>query len=320
MKLLFLLLALLCSCHQKENTPLTTEIQGISMTIPYRIIIGTHLSPDEKKEVQEIANEVFQSVNSIYNHYNPHSEISKINASRSWEPIPLSLELAEAFYLADRVYRETDGRFDPTVLTLQKVWQEYLDKGQQAPNVNERKISWKQVHLKDSTITKKIVEIQFDLTGLAKGLCVDKITDALLQAGYKNFLVDWGGEIATRGEHPEKRPWRLYISHFGKNESDTNLGIIEMQDNAVATSGNYLQQWHVQDKVYTHVFDPEIGKPLEVTPEAVSSVSVLAPSCAYADALATSIMLFKNIETAKGWSEEFTLTHPDVNIWLADKK
>ncbi len=290
MRRLLLLLIVLASCSQKHPT----RFEGCAMTIPYCIQLG---DPVEEEQIQQIILDTFAEMNEIYNNWNPHSEVSQLRTLSAHQQVKLSDELAGFLAFVDTIVRQTEGRFDPTVEPLHLLWKENLREGH-LPNSSavtalQPSTGWSHLHLEGITFWKDDALTSLDLCGVAKGHAVDLLVERLAEAGYTSIYVEWGGEIRTQGQHPSGRPWRVAI-YGSKN--------IDLSDVAIATSGSYLQNWIVDGESYTHIIDPQTGSPLKNSP--ITSVTVLAPTCAEADAYATALMLFPSIESAEVWATQ----------------
>ncbi|CRI32836.1 FAD:protein FMN transferase [Chlamydia pneumoniae] len=286
----------LCSCSQK-----TTTIEGEQMTIFYRIVLGTSLSAKEKASLSQQIDRCFHKIDSIYNNWNPYSELSIINRAPADVPITLSVELSEFLDQVDTLYKLSEGRFDPTVGPLKTLWLLHL-KSQTLPpkdvwEQHYKDMGWQHLEFQSNTKTliKKNPHVQIDLCGVVKGYAVDCLNE-ICNTFCPNNYVEWGGEIKTSGHHPSGRPWRIFSEAAGT--------ILDIDDMAIATSGNHIQKWCVEGKIYTHILDTRTGKPLELSSYPIQSVSVVHPSCAYADAIATVLMTFDSKIEAKQWAEE----------------
>ena len=88
-----------------------------------------------------------------------------------------------------------------------------------------------------------------------------------------------------------------------------------MENQSIATSGDYLQAWTVDGTTYTHIIDPITKKPLEVTPGSITSATIVAKSCTFADGLATALMLFHTAKEAA----ELASALPEVRCWVAEQ-
>ncbi|SPN73479.1 Thiamine biosynthesis lipoprotein ApbE precursor,thiamine biosynthesis lipoprotein ApbE,ApbE family [Chlamydia serpentis] len=271
------------------------------MTISYRIIIGKSLSVKEKRELSQQIRGCFHRINSIYNNWNPDSELSIINRAPAGIPITLSTELAGFLNEVDKIYKLSEGRFDPTLGHLKTLWILYLKRQVLPPQAvweeHYKEIGWK--HLTFNFETKSLIknhpEVQLDLCGIVKGYAVDCLNEICKNVCPNNY-VEWGGEIKTSGHHPSGRPWRVF--------STATSEILDINNIGIATSGNDFQKWFINGKTYTHILDPQTGKPLELTTYPIQSVSVVHPSCTYADAIATILMTFTSKAEAKRWAEE----------------
>ncbi|ANH79081.1 Thiamin biosynthesis lipoprotein ApbE [Candidatus Chlamydia sanziniae] len=279
------------------------------MTMTYRIVLGRSLSLEEKQRCEKEIQASFHLIDSIYNNWNPESELSKINRAPADIALPISLELMEFLKKIDEFYRLSEGRFDPTLGPLKTLWLFHLKRQTLPPQETwekqYEKVGWQRILIdfKEKTLTKLHSEVQLDLCGAIKGHTVDLLLE-VCQRFSPNAYVEWGGEIKTSGCHPQGRPWCI--------ASAATTKIIELQDNAIATSGNYIQTWHVHGETYTHILDPRTGKPLDLSTYPIHAVSVIHPSCAYADAMATTLMTFTSKSEAQAWAEKNNL-HVYIN-------
>jgi len=314
-----LYLSLCLSCQRPPPTK-TTEFTGNAMTIDYRIVIGSPLSSKEKHTIQTIIHTTFSEVNSIYNKWNPHSELSQLNHLPANTPMEISPQLSHILELTDQVVLLSRGRFDPTIEPLQALWKKSLQNGT-TPSEQEITevipcIGWKNIRIEKGVFTKKCSETMLDLGGIAKGYAVDLLAAKIEENGFSNFYVEWGGEIKTHGTHPDQRPWRVFISNFEDPNPESALAFVELKDEALATSGDYLQNWKVGDRLYFHVLDPFTYHPLLVTPTSLGSVSIACDSCAVADGLATAAITFSSRDEAFEWINTLYAEIPELRFWL----
>lgn len=306
----FFLLLPACTSKTPKNTSLN-YFEGIEMTIPYHITVGHFLSKAQKKSIEKTIEVIFHKIDLVFNNYNPHSEISLLATLPAHKKVMISPELRYVLQLAQKIYLLTEGKFDPTVEPLAKAWKKALRLGQ-APQIEliseiSKSVGWHQIHLEGNHFSKDHDHTAIDLGGIAKGYCVDLLLETLSAQGFRNLYVEWGGEVRVQGMHPDQRKWRTEVA---------GVGTIEMSDEALATSGNYVQYWTLGGITYTHIIDPKLKTPLQVTDDAIASVSVMGKSCAEADALATALMLFESQEKVKEWAEANT----SARIWTTSKK
>lgn len=302
----------------------STSFEGEAMTIAYTVKIGKILSSEQSKQVSNIIQNTFEEIDTLYNKWNPNSELSFLNQSKAYERIPISKSL-EAFFKTTTEYVDlTERRFDPTVESAQKIWKDAF-KTRIAPSEQARKnalqaIGWSKIHIENGVFWKENDNLEIDLGGIAKGYAIDLITERLNEAGFSDVYVEWGGEIRTSGIHPENRPWRVCVSSFGSLDPACALAIIDLKDEAIASSGDYLQNWSLEGTTYFHIFDPKTGLPLIATEDTVASATVVAESCMLADVLATASMQFKTCEEAESWLEGLKGKVPRLQYWLASRR
>ncbi|MBN4066634.1 FAD:protein FMN transferase [Simkania negevensis] len=135
-------------------------------------------------------------------------------------------------------------------------------------------------------------------------------------------MLSGGGEIRTQGSHPSGRRWRVSIRDARSEADNEGIATLEMDNQAIATSGDYLQNWSVKDDdatvhTYSHIINPKTLIPLKVEADRITSVTVVAPTCAMADGLATALMLFNNAAEAKKWAEALQAKDPRLSFWIA---
>lgn len=206
----------------------------------------------------------------------------------------LSDELYEIFKIAFNVSDITNGTYDITVgsivnnlgfgpelfLDNDYVYEPYLLK--LSLNDNKRSIT-------------KHKELVFDLSSVAKGYAVDKISDYLLANGFKNYLIDIGGEVAANGSS-NKGNWIIGIQDPQSIEQKVSFTVSNYNGFiGVATSGDYLNFKYIDNKLVTHSIDPRIKKSKENN---VLSVTVIDDSSvAEADAFATAFNIMSLSES-----------------------
>jgi thiamine biosynthesis lipoprotein len=140
------------------------------------------------------------------------------------------------------------------------------------------------LHLK-----KDIPELELDLGAIAKGYGVDAVAGFLVRAGYKNFLVEIGGEVVARGVNAQNELWKVGIDRpqFSTLPGEEIEGILGLNNMAVATSGDYRNYFEFQGRQYSHTIDPFTGYPVT---HQLASVTIIAANCTWADGLATAVM------------------------------
>jgi thiamine biosynthesis lipoprotein len=236
---------------------------------------------------------VFQAVNTSMSTYIPNSDISRINKGDS--TIVVDDMFREVLAISREVYNETNGYFDPTVGILVNAWgfgpgtQTIMDSAEVKTlkafvGLDKIKIT------EDFKIFKEAVEIQLDFNAIAKGYAIDRLAAYLDKKELQNYLIEVGGEIVAKGENRIKsQKWVV-----GIDDPQVTLGrqlkiTLNLKDEALASSGNY-RKYRIDSftsQKYVHTIDPKTGFTKNSN---VLAASVIAPSCAVADAYATAFM------------------------------
>jgi thiamine biosynthesis lipoprotein len=272
MKVFLLALLFLFSCEKKGDTLLS----GVEMGMAYKIILRENISKQDLENVKKIVKETFAKVDQKLNHWNPHSEISIWNSSKSTKKIKISPFLLNAIKIADKIYSLTDGKYDPSIGKVIKLWKKALQLGYsiKEDELKKYKIStgWDKIIIFEDSIQKTHPDVEIDLDGITKGYFCDILTLKLKQMGLKKFLVEWAGEIKVCGG-----PFKILS---GKE-------IILLNDKAVATSGPTFQIYPINGVVFSHFIDSKTLLCKEIE-DIFLSKSIINESCAIADGLATA--------------------------------
>ncbi len=112
-------------------------------------------------------------------------------------------------------------------------------------------------------------------------------------------MVEIGGEVVCRGEKPDGSPWRIGVEKPEPSGRTLQM-IVELRDEALATSGDYRNFFEQDGVRYSHTINPRTGRPVQHT---LATVSVRAADCMHADALATCLLVMGPSE-GYDWAEE----------------
>jgi len=263
---------------------------GTRYTVKY---IGSRVN-ETRGQVQKKIDHLLVDINQEMSTYIPDSEISQLNKNQSVDWIKLSPRLFTVLATAKLVSDLSNGAFDVTIGPLVNLWGFGPDGEREVPNKAEIDRTKQLVgfgHLQmdiDSQSIKKIhPDIYIDLSAIAKGYGVDLIGQLLIQLEIRNYMVDIGGEVKTKGLK-NGEPWQIGIEKPDPI-ARTIHKILEISDMNVATSGGYRNFFESGGKKFSHTIDPQTGYPVE---HRLVSVTVFDPeSCMAADALATTLMV-----------------------------
>lgn len=273
----------------REPSPLVLE--GPTMGTRYRVVLYGNHGVDEAA-VRAAVQQKLDRVVALMSTYDPSSELSRINASSSTEPLALTPETRAVVSIALEVWRRSDGAFDVIVGPLVELWG--FGSGARPPEppseaaIDEalRAVGSGKIDLGEAGLTKGHPQLRLDLSAVAKGYAVDLVAEALEGLGVERYLVEVGGEVRTRGERERGRGFRLAIES-PIAEGRAAYTVVQLRDRALATSGNYRNFYERDGIRYAHTISPKTGRPVK---HRLLSASVLHASCAWADAWATALM------------------------------
>ena len=279
-----------------------TNFTGHTMGTTFSIKIIPTGSFNNYQKLELGIDSVLETVNQQMSTWDPNSEISKFNRNRSTDPIPVSVQLFEVVESAMSISEKTNGAFDITVFELMGLWgfgpapKNGMPTDEEISKVLKR-TGWDQIKLLDNSIKKLNPKIKIDLNAIAKGYGVDQVFHYISSLGYTDMFVEIGGEIRCSGKNQYNKSWSLGIEdpEYGASLSRDLVGVVILDDRAMATSGNYQNFVDFGSDVLGHTIDPKSGKPIITD---VLSVTVLAESCMIADGWATALMAM-DFETGK---------------------
>ena len=240
-----------------------------------------------RKEAAQIVFTEISRIDKLLSVYNPDSEISLLNNKGK---LSVSQDTMYIIRKSKELYKATGGAFDITVEPLVRVWgfekHRYILPEEREITKVLRLVGSDKIILNesDNVIKFKTSGMKISLGAIAKGYAVDLAVAKLKETGIKDCLINAGGDIYCLGNN-FGRPWKVAIRDPRKPGI---YEVLELEDKAVATSGDYEQYFIKGSKRYAHIFDPRTGYPVD---EGVCSVTVIASDCLTADALATSIFV-----------------------------
>lgn len=280
----------------------TVVIVGRQKSVPYQHdegrIFGTtyHITYQSDDNLKKEIEETLKAVDQEFSMFNPQSTVALINEGK--RPT-LSDDFLEVYQLAQQVNEESDGAFDITVAPLVNAWG-FGFKSQQMPNNHQidslrRLVGMEHVSLAGAKGSQYVrfqrPRMMLDFSAIAKGYGTDRVARLLMSHDVANFMVEIGGEVYAKGNSEKRLPWRIGVSKpvdDPDNDAQELETVLNVTNQAMATSGNYRNFYYKGGRKYAHTIDPKTGRPVQ---HSLLSATVLAPSCAEADAYATSFMV-----------------------------
>jgi FAD:protein FMN transferase len=196
-----------------------------------------------------------------------------------------------------KIYRESDGYFDPTVGNLVNAYGFGPEKG--IKELSEAKMDSMMQYVgfgklelsEDNKLKKESAEIYLDFNAIAKGYAVDVMGEYLKDQNVQDFLIELGGELLAKGINRQKQTaWTVGIDDPQQSYDQRTLtAALELKDRGMASSGNYRKYRtdSLTGEQYVHTINPLTGRSEKSD---LLSVTVLAPTCALADGYATAFM------------------------------
>ena len=250
------------------------------------------LVAEEQDIARKAAFQAFQEIKRIEYLMSPwieSSDVTRINKSAENDGVKVSLETIEVIKRAEEVSKLSGGGFDITVGPLVQLWRKTRERGI-PPQMEEIKENLNLVNFRNlkihygGKVSPRKKGMIIDLGGIAKGYAVDRAFELLKNLGYKNLVVNAGGDLRVGGSKPDG-PWSIGIQH--PREPEKIMARISLSDTAMATSGDYEKFFIYQGKRYHHILNPKNGFPAEEC----QSVTILHKEGTTADALATAIFV-----------------------------
>ncbi|MEA1904800.1 MAG: FAD:protein FMN transferase, partial [Candidatus Hadarchaeota archaeon] len=246
---------------------------------------------EENTEKAEMAiRSAFDEINRVEELMSDKKETSEIYTLNHRETgwVNLSPEVLHVLKEAKKYSGLTNSCFDPTVKPLVSLWMERVRERGKIPEPYELSkglelVGWENLVIDENGGRARFLKDGMEITlgGIAKGYAVDRACEVLLKSGVQRSLVDIGGDIRAIGTGS----WTIAIQH--PRQEDERLGIIELENRAVATSGDYRRYFFLGSRRVHHIINPKTGRPAD----ACMSVTIVAENCICADALSTGVFV-----------------------------
>jgi thiamine biosynthesis lipoprotein len=224
--------------------------------------------------------------------YRPESELSQLNRRAAAEPVHVEAALFRLLLDARDISREAAGAFDPTSGPLISLWRKCRTEGR-IPTAVEISDALDVTGMSHVFFDETAQSIRFDRQGveinlgaIGKGHAVDRAAAFLVQEGVDEWLFHGGySSVLVRGDHCGYGGWPVGIRN--PLLPHERLATILLKDQSLSTSGSNVQYFRHAGKRYGHIIDPRTGWPAEE----LLSVTVTAPTAAWADALSTAFFV-----------------------------
>ena len=216
---------------------------------------------------------------------------------------------ADSLALLNRALEVSDstgGVFDCTIEPVMEAWG-FTTESYRVPSADElntllSNVDYRQVQVDGSTVSIPD-DVQIDLGGIAKGFTSDRMMQTFADNGITSGIISLGGNVQALGSKPDGSPWRVAVQD--PENSEDNFAVIEIEDEAVITSGGYQRYFEQDGTTYHHIIDPRTGYPAD---SGIISSTIISRDGTLADGLSTSLFIM-GVDAAiaywRGHSDEF---------------
>lgn len=279
-----------CSSDNKQMDNIYGYALGTSYFIEYE-----KKQPNDKIKLRKDIDSIFNDINMSISTYEKTSIINSVNNNNN--NVILDPYFTEIFLKSKEIWKLTKGYFDPTIGNIVNAFGFGVKKGIKSISDFQKdslkKITgFEKVFLdRNNKVVKKNKNIFLDFNAIGKGYTVDQIDKYFISLGYKNYLIEIGGEIIARGKNIKtNKIWNIAIENPKLSKNRSMISSTFLNNKAIATSGNYRKYRidSITGERYTHLIDPKKGEPVR---SRILSVSVIANDCTTADAFATALMV-----------------------------
>lgn len=306
---IFLLFLIFLSCKSEsrentENQPI--EMSGEAYGSTFRIVYYSY-----GQNLNEEIKGVMDSFDKSANTYVDDSHLSRFNASESGSYADEMMQ--ELVHISRAFNTKTEGYFDPSVAPLSDLWGFSKEGPTKSPSHEQiaeilEVIGLQKVTVKGDSIYKSDPRFELNFNAIT-GYVNDKIGQYLDSKKVDSYLIEVGGEILAKGVKPDSTNWTVGIDKPAENVERELFATLTLKNEALATSGNYRKFYmDANGRKIVHTINPKTGQP-EVT--ALLSATVIAPTCAEADATATALMAM-GLENA----QEYIKSRRDLKFFL----
>lgn len=235
------------------------------------------------------------------------SDIRRVNERHAGEAVSVERDTLLLLEEAVALGEETGGALDITLYPVLRAWgftaEEYRIPREQELSELLQRVDYRKLALDDTASTVLLPEgMELDLGAVAKGYTGDCLTELLRERGVLSAMLDLGGNIQVLGTKPDGSPWRIAV----KNPYDTGraIGVLEVADKAVITSGSYERYFVGEDgRRYWHILDPKDGRPAD---GGLVSVTVVGESGVRCDGLSTALFVMGRERAVEFWQQSGT--------------
>lgn len=296
-------LMLLTACDNAATRP-QMDIAGKTMGTFYSVKISGEVTENRQQLQQEI-DALLEQANDDISTYRADSVLSRFNRSHSSAPQPIPRGMADIILTAQRIGRDTHDAMNITVGPLVNLWGFGPDKrpvsvpSQQQIDAAKRNVGLQHLTLTSNAqgewLQKDLPGLYVDLSTLGEGYGADLLAQLMARKGITNYLVSVGGAVRSRGVNGQGQPWRVAIQKPTDRENAVQA-LVDLQGYGISTAGSYRNYFEQNGQRYSHIIDPNTGRPIN---HRLVSVTVIAPTALEADGWDSGLMVLGSEKAMK---------------------
>lgn len=292
----------------------TIVLRGAAQGTTYHIKFVQPPTSVDATKLQADVDRVLSEIDRQMSTYRDDSEISQFNRASADEWFGVSPAVVSVVKAARTISERTDGAIDITVGPLVRLWHfgpRKSGSGQAKPKFEppteeqlsaaRKRVGYKQLEVRDSpsALRKKAEGLEIDLSSIASGWTIDRLSEQLIDHGIKDYMIELGGEIRAGGRREDGTTWRVAIERpsVGKRAMEAAVPLVNA---SIATAGGTQKFFEYNGNRYSHIIDPATGRPVTHT---LASVTVAADTCLEAD----------------GWDTPLLVLGPERGVKVADE-
>ena len=233
-----------------------------------------------------------ERLDSLLSVWRPGSDVIRLNQAAGRQPVEVSSDTLAVLEAAAQASEWTGGKFDITFGALADIWKFDHDQNNTVPDrraIEARLplVDYRLVQVDRAARTAYISKAgaRVHLGGIGKGYAVDRAVAILRERGFRDFLIQSGGDLYVAGQNG-KVPWKLGIND-PRGAAEQTFATLELGDGTVSTSGDYERFFIKAGVRYHHLIDPDRGEPARAT----RSATIVADSAMLADVLSTGVFI-----------------------------
>ena len=275
------------SCGDSAPKKQKMVVNGYAQGTTYNIIYISETGVDYQRAIDSTLIEIDNSLST----YQKKSIISKFNQADS--TLEVDQLFKDVFNISKQVFQISEGAFDPTIAPIVNAWGFGFENLHSTDSATidslKQLVDFNQISLTNNSAVKINKGMMLDFNAVAQGYSVDVLASLLDSKGINNYLVEVGGELKAKGVNINDTLWRIGIDKPIEGLEEREIeAIVNLENKALATSGNYRKFYEKDGMKYSHTINTKTGYPVEHN---LLSATVITSNCGVADAFATVFMV-----------------------------